>query len=472
MKRIFLLIILISPFVSAQVKQFIWKEDENRMAVPYLGNGKNLNLDSVGVYSKAVIDSIVNAITPDTSIISTKYYADSLHSVSAAVDISGHVNTGNQGFGGNKTFYAGIRIGPIESIIGAHFQSGYNTVYLVPPADVPQITVTLPSAAGKITTFSDTVSTLATQTDIDTTALYATKHDAELNLTKPYFFDDFLNGATLHGTLSNTGATSWSASPYLTGHPGQAKIGLGSDAGKYFYYISPGSDSYQMGWDYNLPGLRYKTSIRLLPSVYTRYYAGLVPCSTAAGINDSSSYYDPQGIYFFSYSSANWSRTVTCTTTTASDTIKSSAGFGFADISMGITGNNITSGTYVRKYINSSTILVSQSATGTASSTLTISTGDTCKWFFIMKSRTNGTTLIPTNVPINENGYTSLEFILDATASNVRIYVDNTLITNVPVSNIFQGSLMAFTGAHKIASTGDGKFAIDYVLVTASPITR
>lgn len=49
------------------------------MAVPYLGNGKNINLDSAGVYSKAKVDSLIEAATPDTTAyIATHHMLDSV----------------------------------------------------------------------------------------------------------------------------------------------------------------------------------------------------------------------------------------------------------------------------------------------------------------------------------------------------------------------------------------------------------
>lgn len=78
MKKIFLLIVLISPLLSAQVKQFIWKVGADGKAIPYYQNGKNINLDSAGVYSKSQVDSLIDSNTPDTSgYVASHHYVDS-----------------------------------------------------------------------------------------------------------------------------------------------------------------------------------------------------------------------------------------------------------------------------------------------------------------------------------------------------------------------------------------------------------
>ena len=67
MKRLLLLCLFLSSCECyAQVKQFYWKQDATGKAVPYLANGKNLNLDSVGVYSKHQMDSALAINRVDT----------------------------------------------------------------------------------------------------------------------------------------------------------------------------------------------------------------------------------------------------------------------------------------------------------------------------------------------------------------------------------------------------------------------
>lgn len=67
-----LLIVSVSILPAQSVKQFIWKRGADGKAIPYLQDGININLDSAGVYSKSVVDSLIEAATPDTITCITK----------------------------------------------------------------------------------------------------------------------------------------------------------------------------------------------------------------------------------------------------------------------------------------------------------------------------------------------------------------------------------------------------------------
>jgi len=81
MKKILLLCLFLSSCECyAQVKQFYWKQDASGKAVPYVANGKNINLDSAQVYSKHLIDSMFVVNTPDTvTRFYTQYDIDSIN---------------------------------------------------------------------------------------------------------------------------------------------------------------------------------------------------------------------------------------------------------------------------------------------------------------------------------------------------------------------------------------------------------
>lgn len=62
---------------QTSVKQFIWKVGTDGKAIPYYQNGKNINLDSAGIYSKHQIDSIMSSLDT-TDYITTHYHVDSI----------------------------------------------------------------------------------------------------------------------------------------------------------------------------------------------------------------------------------------------------------------------------------------------------------------------------------------------------------------------------------------------------------
>lgn len=84
-----------SPQVSAQVhpgQLFFFVQDSAGNAIPYFHNGKNINLDSAGVYSKHVADSLLalKVSASDTGHYSyTRHQADSIAGLKLAVKDTG-----------------------------------------------------------------------------------------------------------------------------------------------------------------------------------------------------------------------------------------------------------------------------------------------------------------------------------------------------------------------------------------------